>query len=35
MKYVALVSMIIISFISTNTASAHSGSIRGGMGMMR
>ncbi len=34
MKYIALVSMIIISFVSTNTAFAHSGSIRGGMGMM-
>lgn len=34
MKYIALVSMIIISFISTNTAIAHSGNIRGGMGMM-
>ena len=34
MKYIALVSMIIISFVSTDTAFAHSGSIRGGMGMM-
>lgn len=34
MKYIALVSMIITSFVSTNTAFAHSGSIRGGVDMI-
>lgn len=34
MKNMVLASIIIVGFVSTNTAVAHSGSIRGGMGMM-